>query len=265
MSPPDLLQSALKRAALQAAESENPSPRARASPPTLDSLSLSSSSTGQASTSTGQPPGSHSQKESFPIESEDDLIAVLTPSATPFGTPTASRNTSRSSSPTRRSSSNKLGGGGAGKPRRDKSKELAKSQANKLGADGTGSRDPLVKFEREVTGRIFGGLGSEDLLACGGVCKKWRGSQTLSQSFSVIAYSQSQPWSKERKYWTRTDIDLRFKQIIRGTTSFNRSPTSTPLSIHPLSNPIHQLRSSSGPVEIPRSTGEQDSLLSMLR
>lgn len=197
MAPPDLLHSALNRAAQQAAESEGAAfPRGRLSPPSIESLSLAADSPSPSllsptSTST------NASATTTSAESEDDLIAVLTPFATPLSTPSVSRNTSRSSSPTRRAGSTK--GSGAGKPRRDKSKELAKAQANKLGADGTGSRDPLARLENTLSGRIFQELGSEDLLACGAVCRKWRNSQTLSQSLTQSTTSSSHSSAKRRK------------------------------------------------------------------
>lgn len=108
-------------------------------------------------------------------DNDDDEIPVRTPlpSSPNSGasTPSGSATSSRSSSPSRRK-----GGGGAGKPRRDKTKEREKAELNKR------TMDPLIKFPGEVSGRIYGELGVDDLLRCGLVCKKWRASQTISQS-----------------------------------------------------------------------------------
>jgi hypothetical protein len=106
------------------------------------------------------------------LDDDDELVEVRTPLPSAPGSgassPAGSRSSSRSSSPNRKK-------GGAGKPRRDKTKEREKAEANKR------SMDPLVKFPGEISGRIFGELGVDDLLTCGLVCKKWRASQTISE------------------------------------------------------------------------------------
>ncbi|KAK4690641.1 hypothetical protein P7C70_g9528, partial [Phenoliferia sp. Uapishka_3] len=133
-----------------------------------------------------QPPQEGFQSLSL-SDSDDDLISVRTPLASSTPTTSLSPATSRSSSPTRSNSTNPSptkGGGialgltktrsGAGKPRRDKTKEREKAdQAGK-------TMDPLIKFPGEVSGRIFGELGVDDLLSVGLVCKKWRRSATIS-------------------------------------------------------------------------------------
>ncbi|GAA6064720.1 hypothetical protein JCM10212_005843, partial [Sporobolomyces blumeae] len=135
MSPPhDLLHDALNRATSRS--------RTGQSPPPIESLRLSD---------------------------PDELVDVVTPAPS---SPASSRGStpagSRSSSPSR--SGRK---GGAGKPRRDKTKERMKAEQNK------NPRDPINRFPGEVNGRIFGELLATDLLACGLVCKRWRRSQTL--------------------------------------------------------------------------------------
>ena len=107
------------------------------------------------------------------LSDDEDRIDVRTPLPSAPGTPTLSRGSTPSSS---RSTSPSRKGKGAGKPRRDKTKEREKAEANKS------SMDPLAKFPGEINGRIFGELGVDDLLSCGRVCKKWRKSQTMSAS-----------------------------------------------------------------------------------
>lgn len=114
-------------------------------------------------------------------DSDDDVIAVRTPqSQTPALSRSTTPGTSRNPSPTRGSSPGKSlltkPRSGAGKPRRDKTKEREKA------AQADRTMDPLVKFPGEVSGRIFGELGVDDMLQCGLVCKKWRKSATISQS-----------------------------------------------------------------------------------
>lgn len=137
MSPPqDLLHDALRRATSRS--------RTATSPPALDSLKLE----------------------------EDSLIDVATPApSSPASSVASTPAGSRSSSPSRAGRKS----GGAGKPRRDKTKEKQKAEANK------NPLDPINRFPGEVNGRIFGELMAPDLLACGLVCKRWRRSQTLSE------------------------------------------------------------------------------------
>lgn len=152
----DLLQQALNRAALQSQSSG-------------DEAATTTATSGAGG---GVPAG---LLHNLSLSDDDtEYIEVRTPGAsTPVSTastPSGSRAGSRSSSPS--------GGkrrGGAGKPRRDKSKELAKAEQNK------NPLDPINRFPGEVNGRIFGELGVDELLACGLVSKRWRRSQTLSE------------------------------------------------------------------------------------
>lgn len=120
--------------------------------------------TSRSRTIAGSPPALEN------LKLEDDLIEVATPGLSPASSVSSTPAGSRSSSPSR----NKKGGG-AGKPRRDKTKEKMKAESNK------NPFDPINRFPGEVNGRIFGELMADDLLACGLVCKRWRRSQTLSQ------------------------------------------------------------------------------------
>ncbi|SCV71575.1 BQ2448_3163 [Microbotryum intermedium] len=112
-------------------------------------------------------------------EGDDELISVQTPIASTPGsvasTPAASRNSSRSSSP-----SGAKRRGGAGKPRRDKTKEKEKAEAM------NNAKDPMVRFPNVVNGRIFGELDMFDLLSCGMVCKRWRNSQTMNYTWYLL-------------------------------------------------------------------------------
>lgn len=162
------------------------------------------------------------------LEDDSDLIPVETPINSPPASVASSRNSSRSSSPTRRSRS------GAGKPRRDKTAEKAKEQANRE------SRDPLVRLENVVSERIFRELGVDDLLACGAVCKRWRGSHTISTSPLRCDDSDG--------------------QTTRGTSFSSRSHSRRSQRRRSPSSML----SSSGPVATPRSTGGHGSRPFML-
>lgn len=117
-------------------------------------------------------------------EADNEIIDVRTPLPSQPSTPSISRSTtpsqSRSSSPTRRSGSK----GGAGKPRRDKTKEKEKELAN------SNTMDPLTKFPGEINGRIFSYFELDDLLICGLVSKKWKKSMTIS-TFSYFLFPPS--------------------------------------------------------------------------
>ncbi|KAI5478299.1 F-box domain, cyclin-like domain containing protein [Pseudohyphozyma bogoriensis] len=135
-------------------------------------------------------------------DSEDELIEVRTPIATPALSVASTPSASRSASPTRAPGSPGGGGrngrsrSGAGKPRRDKTKELAKAAAN------AATMDPLAKFPGEVNVRIFGLLGVDDLLTCGLVSKKWRRSQTINWSWFTLLESITYVSPSERTQTT---------------------------------------------------------------
>lgn len=105
-------------------------------------------------------------------DEHDERIEVRTPAASTAGSVASSPSSSRSASPTRAAGKRK---GGAGKPRRDKTKEREKSEAMK------NPSDPFLRFPGPVLGRVLGELGYHDLLSVGLVCKRWRRSQTLSE------------------------------------------------------------------------------------
>ncbi|GAA5926247.1 uncharacterized protein JCM15063_000225 [Sporobolomyces koalae] len=122
------------------------------------------------------------------LKLEDELIDVATPApSSPASSVASTPAGSRSSSPSR----NKRGG--AGKPRRDKTKERQKAEANK------NPLDPINRFPGEVNGRIFGELQTTDLLACGLVCKRWRRSQTLNYTWYLLLQSLTWTSPEERK------------------------------------------------------------------
>lgn len=107
-------------------------------------------------------------------QTDDDLIPVQTPAGSRTSSPAPSHASSRSTSPTRVSASLSRPRSGAGKPRRDKTKEVEKEKANKA------SRDPLNRLPNELSAKCFGYLELDDLLVCGSVCKRWKNSQTIS-------------------------------------------------------------------------------------
>lgn len=112
-------------------------------------------------------PDSPDSPPSLSSLSLSDLIPVLTPAGSAYPSPTSSAASSRASSPSRK-------GKGKGKPPRDKTKERAMKDAGRL--------DPLQRFPQAVNARIFGMLLTGDLLRAGRVSKKWRRSQTISES-----------------------------------------------------------------------------------
>jgi hypothetical protein len=156
----DLLQEALTRHAYSVTTESDPSlspRRGRFSPPSLASLSLADP------------------------DDDNDLIPVQTPFASRQSSPAPSHPPSRSASPTRSSPSSANSSSslsrprsGAGKPRRDKTLERGKEKANKE------SRDPLIRLPNELNALWLAELTRDDLLICGGVCKRWKSSQTIS-------------------------------------------------------------------------------------
>ncbi|GAA5850342.1 hypothetical protein JCM3766R1_004317 [Sporobolomyces carnicolor] len=160
MAPPhDLLHDALKRAT-----SRSRTQTTGSSPPALEHLRLSE---------------------------DESLIDVATPApSSPASSVASTPSGSRSSSPSRNSPRK---GGGAGKPRRDKTKERQKAEQNK------NPLDPINRFPGVVNGRIFGELSATDLLSCGLVCKRWRRSQTLNYTWYLLLQSLTWTSPEERK------------------------------------------------------------------
>jgi hypothetical protein len=150
MPAPDLLHDALRRATSRSRNAQDP-----ALSPTLRDFHI------------GSDDGT---------DGGDAQIEVRTPLPSYPGSVASSACSSRSTSPTRAGGSGGKGKkkGGAGKPRRDKAQEREKAEAMK------NPLDPFLRFPGEVLGRVLGGLGAEDLLAVGRVCKRWKRSQTLS-------------------------------------------------------------------------------------
>ncbi|GAA5859728.1 hypothetical protein JCM5353_008322 [Sporobolomyces roseus] len=140
--------------------------------------------TSRSRTTAGSPPALEN------LKLEDDLIEVATPGLSPASSVSSTPAGSRSSSPSR----NKKGG--AGKPRRDKTKEKMKAESNK------NPFDPINRFPGEVNGRIFGELMADDLLACGLVCKRWRRSQTLNYTWYLLlqALTWTEPQDRKASY-----------------------------------------------------------------
>lgn len=184
MPPSDLLHEALTRATLQTIDPQQPPPlvqtRGRFGSPLPDSLSnLSLDPTGPAQ-----------------VLADDDMIPVQTPApsapTSPAASATPSRNSSRSTSPSRFSAlppaltSGKLERprSGAGKPRRDKTLEKSNSKTNSL--KEANMKDPLNKLPHELSARVFSELGVDDLLVCGRVSKRWKSSSILSTSASQM-------------------------------------------------------------------------------
>lgn len=113
-------------------------------------------------------------------DDENELVEVRTPmTASVAGSVESTPASSRSASPSRAGANRKKGG--AGKPRRDKAKEREKAEQMR------NPIDPFLRFPGEVLGRVLGDLDVRDLLAVGLVCKRWRRSQTLSESAHASA------------------------------------------------------------------------------
>ena len=112
-------------------------------------------------------------------DDENELVEVKTPmTMSVAGSVDSTPASSRSASPSRAGGGG--GGkrkGGAGKPRRDKAKEREKAEQMRNPVD------PFLRFPGPVLGRILGDFDVRDLQNVGLVCKRWRRSQTLSESY----------------------------------------------------------------------------------
>lgn len=56
--------------------------------------------------------------------------------------------------------------------------------------------DIFVRFGGTVLGRVLAELGVDDLLAVGGVSKRWRRSMTLSKSSEIVCSPLPNPFRK---------------------------------------------------------------------
>lgn len=188
----DLLHTALHRHASQL-RSPDGEPL---SPPLVDRLALSGS------------------------DDENELVEVRTPmTASIAGSVESTPASSRSASPSRAGGGKRKGG--AGKPRRDKAKEREKADQMR------NPIDPFLRFPGEVLGRVLGELDVRDLQSVGLVCKRWRRSQTLSESAIQLApiWHTVRDIVVSSKELTRDDN--RF-QTTPGSSCSNRTPSRTP-------------------------------------
>ncbi|GAA5889257.1 hypothetical protein JCM6882_000689 [Rhodosporidiobolus microsporus] len=155
--------------------------------------------TRQSRPSTDDPSLSPTALQSLHLASDDDeQVEVRTPLPSAPGSVASTPSSSRSTSPTRSASVDSAGGGrkrkgGAGKPRRDKTKEREKAEQSKNPVD------LFLRFPGEVLGRVLGELGANDLLAVGLVCKRWRRSQTLNYTWYLLLQSLTYVTPEERK------------------------------------------------------------------
>ncbi|BGP42286.1 hypothetical protein JCM10449v2_006291 [Rhodotorula kratochvilovae] len=115
--------------------------------------------------------------ERLRLSDEDEQIEVRTPIGSVAGSIASSPSSSRSTSPTRAVNRRK---GGAGKPRRDKTKEREKAEAMKNPVD------PFLRFPGQVLGRVLSYLEYPDLTRVGMVSKRWRRSQTLNYTWYLL-------------------------------------------------------------------------------
>lgn len=133
----------------------------------------------QQRTSDGEPLSPQALERLRLSSDDDEQIEVRTPLGSVAGSVASSPSSSRSASPTRAAAGKRKGG--AGKPRRDKTKEREKSEAMK------NPLDPFLRFPGQVLGRVLGYLGYQDLTRVGLVSKRWRRSQTLSASSPLVS------------------------------------------------------------------------------
>ena len=112
-------------------------------------------------------------------DDENELVEVKTPmTMSVAGSVDSTPASSRSASPSRAGGGGGKRKGGAGKPRRDKAKEREKAEQMRNPVD------PFLRFPGPVLGRILGDFDVRDLQNVVLVCKRWRRSQTLSESYA---------------------------------------------------------------------------------
>ena len=163
-------------------------------------------------------------------DDENELVEVKTPmTMSVAGSVDSTPASSRSASPSRAGGGG--GGkrkGGAGKPRRDKAKEREKAEQMRNPVD------PFLRFPGPVLGRILGDFDVHDLQNVGLVCKRWRRSQTLSESprqppltavTTTLRYRSCAARTRRlRRSFLLTQLH---SQITPGTSCSNPSPTRT--------------------------------------
>ncbi|GAA5857132.1 hypothetical protein JCM9279_006020 [Rhodotorula babjevae] len=155
----------------------------------------------QQRTSDGEPLSPQALERLRLSSDDDEQIEVRTPLASVAGSVASSPSSSRSASPTRASAGRRKGGG-AGKPRRDKTKEREKSEAMKNPVD------PFLRFPGQVLGRVLSYLGYQDLTKVGLVSKRWRRSQTLNYTWFLLlqSYTFTDPAHRTPTYAESTGL-----------------------------------------------------------
>ncbi|SPO24595.1 uncharacterized protein UTRI_03864 [Ustilago trichophora] len=168
------------------------------------------------------------------VDTDDELVNVQSTPATASATPLER---SRPASPTRANSSSRLAvetdttdfesdvdaASSSAKPRTGGSK-LSSSATKKRSSSSRRSKiDPLRSLTSEIAQHIFLQLPVESLLACSGVCKRWRRSATLNycwyrhyqHNFSAISLDYAIPvlpaWGSGGAKWTRRESKTDWK------------------------------------------------------
>lgn len=166
----DLLHAALNRATLRDHDARS---AGHLSPPMGSSASAASSDAGD--------------RGGFHTDDEDDntYTPVHTRPGTPSGTPRRGRGDASSSFPGRMDSP---AGSRSSSPSRLAKKKMAEE------AERRKSRDPLWRFDNDISSKIFRELDVPSLARCLRVSKRWRRSATISESYfrnaAVMSYCQ---------------------------------------------------------------------------
>ncbi|KIS68850.1 uncharacterized protein UMAG_12196 [Mycosarcoma maydis] len=168
------------------------------------------------------------------VDTDDELVNVGSAPATAAGTPLER---SRPASPTRAHSSSRLGvetdttdfesdvdsNTGSSSKQLSASKLRTTTSHTKKRCSKASKTDPLRAFTSEIAQHIFLQLPVESLLACSGVCKRWRRSATLNyswyrhyqHSFAASSLDSALPalpaWGSGGAKWTRRESKTDWK------------------------------------------------------
>lgn len=168
------------------------------------------------------------------VDTDDELVNVQSTPATASATPLER---SRPASPTRANPSSRLAvetdttdfesdvdaASSSAKPRTGGSKLSSSTTKKRSSSSRRSKTDPLRSLTSEIAQHIFLQLPVESLLACSGVCKRWRRSATLNycwyrhyqHNFSATSLDSAVPmlpaWGGGGAKWTRRESKTDWK------------------------------------------------------